>query len=151
MGVVRTGKVTDAILALARSTDIAVGDGVKERGAEAAGWQGVPGQSSFVGYAVLHSIEGGRTYGPIAEPNNDADQLYQVTGVGSTRQQAEQVADDLREALEGQYPQIADAREVMLITVDFLGGARRDDTVSPAVWITTDRFRVMTTPATTGS
>ena len=151
MAVVRTGKVTDAILALARSTDIPVGDGAKDRGAESAGWQGAPGQSSFVGYAVLHSIEGGRTYGPITDPNDDADTLYQITGVGSIRPQAEQVADDLREALEGQYPQIADAREVMLITVDFLGGARRDDTVSPAVWITTDRFRVMSTPGNAGS
>lgn len=151
MGVVRVGAVTDAILALARTSDIPIGDGEKSRGAADAGWQGAPGQSSFAGYAVLHNVEGGRTYGPITDPNDDADMLYQITGVGSTRAQAEQVADDLRETLEMQYPQIADARDVMLITVDFLGGARRDDTVQPPVWITTDRFRVMTTPGNAGS
>lgn len=151
MSLVRAGAVTDAVLALARATGIPVGDGVKAEGGADAGWQGAPGQSSFVGYAVLHHIEGGRTYGTIAGPNENADLLYQVTCVGATRAQAEQVADDLREALELQYPQLADAREVMLLTVDFLGGARRDDSVSPAVWITTDRFRVMTTPGNAGS
>jgi hypothetical protein len=38
-------------------------------------------------------------------------------------------------------------RAVCIVRVDALNGCRRDDTVEPVVFITTDRFRVTTTPA----
>jgi L-alanine-DL-glutamate epimerase-like enolase superfamily enzyme len=146
---VASSALTDALLDLLRDADIVTGDGDKAAGAGSAGWQGTRTQSAFVPYVVLYPIEGGRTYGPLSD-NTDADSLYQVTGVGSTRRQAELVADAARAALDGSHPDI-DGRSVMLVTVDMLGGARRDDTVQPAVWITTDRFRVMSTPAPSGS
>lgn len=141
--IVRTGDVTAAMLATLSEVLDRVGDGQTP---DSAGWQGAPGGSAFNGYVVLHSIPGGSLDGSIAEPDDDATTLYQVTAVGATREQCEWHADNARQALVGQDLEI-DGRKTVRISVDVLTGARRDETVMPVVWISTDRFRVVTTPA----
>jgi hypothetical protein len=144
MGVVANRVVTDALIAELEAADLAVGDGEQPTG---SGWQGAAGLSSFVPYAVVHALAGGNTDGPISAPDDDADSLYQITGVGATREQAEAVGDVARVALCAPGALTVTGRSVCIVRVDVLNGCRRDDTVEPVVFITTDRFRVTTTPA----
>lgn len=120
-----------------------VGDG---EAPNAGGWTGQKGQSRYVGYAVVHPLIGGVTDGPIGSPDEDARPTYQINCVGASRAHAEQVCDVVRDVLLS-VPLTIAGRAVQRVTVDFLGGSQRDDTVQPAVWFTSDRFRVFTTPA----
>lgn len=95
-------------------------------------------------YAVVHSIPGGSATGSIEEPHEDGELVYQVTCVGTTREQAEWVADESMVLLEGIT---VEGRSIPFVDLDTLSGARRDTTVTPALWICTPRFRIKTTPA----
>lgn len=137
---------TDAVLAALEATTVLVGDADPKP--PGYGWQGTPGQSVFVPYMVLYPIPGGTFDGSIGDPNDDAQLLYQVTCVGSTRTQCEWVLDKALGALVGQSPVIAGRSLMRSIESDMAGGGvRRDDTVQPAVFISTPRFRLWTTPA----
>jgi hypothetical protein len=142
MATVSSRTLTDAILAVLDDAGLTVGDGMQPDG---SGWQEPRGVASFVPYAVLHNI-GGRADGPIDDPSADALSTYQVTGVGATREQAEWVADTARQALLPPGAIESDDCTVQLVTVDRFGGCRRDDTVEPVVWMTSDRFDIQTTP-----
>lgn len=125
------------------ATGVPVGRG--DRPAE-TGWQGAPGQSVFVAYLELHPIPGGFLDGPLGCPDDDLDGIWQVTAVGGNQEQCELAADLARTALLTQIPTVVD-RAVCRVSIDLLSGARRDDTVTPPVWISTDRFRFSTTPS----
>lgn len=143
MGVVANRLVTDAVIAALITDDLEVGDGEQPAG---SGWQGAVGLSSFVPYAVVHSLAGGRAGGSLSAPFDDADSLYQITCVGATREQAEAVGDRARAALVAPGAVTLSGRSVCIVSIDVLNGCRRDDTVEPVVFITTDRFRIITTP-----
>ena len=140
---VRNAPITAALLVLLRATPIAIGDGEQPPD---TGYVVPLDASRFVPYAVLYPLPGGTTDGSIAEPDDDAETWYQVTGVGASREQAETVADITRAALVGARPTLT-GRTVDRIWCELLGGARRDGTAEPPVWITTDRFVVATTPS----
>jgi len=133
---------TDAVIEALTDADLVVGDGVKP---DAGGWQGVPEQSDFVGYVTVHSLSGGVTRGPIEGINDDAEAPYQFSAVGHTRAQCEAMSDLAREAVLNASLTV-DGKSVILVTVDMLGGARRDDIEQPPVWLAVDRYRVFTTP-----
>lgn len=138
-----SGRVlTDAIIAALAAAPCDVGDGEKPTG---AGWQGVPDQSQFAPYLVLHPVSGGTTDGTLAASDDDAASLYQLTAVGATREQAEWAADEGRDVMLGVAITVS-GRSVAQVRVDMLGGARRDDTVQPSVWMAVDRYRVVSTP-----
>ena len=143
MGVVQGRTLTDALVAVLTAAGLLVGDGAQPAG---SGWQGEPGLSQFVPYCILHAIPGGITDGTIANPDEDAQNLHQATCVGATRQQAEWVADVARGALTAPQAVTVAGRFVAIVSVDQLGGCRRDETVEPVVWMTADRFRVLSTP-----
>lgn len=119
---------TDAVIAKLVGAGLTVGDGESPE---------PPG-------CAVYTIPGGRSYGSLESPNEDADLVYQVTCVGETREQAEWVADKATTALLGGLT-VAD-RHVAQVDIDSFPGTRRDDTASPHVFISTPRFRVTTTP-----
>lgn len=136
--------VTDQLLSDLEDTGVATGDGEAPSG---GGWAGAPGGSQFTPYLVLHVLTGDAD-GPMNDPNADAEVAYQVTAVGSTREQAEWAADKARTAMCAAHDDV-DGRAILLVTVDELNGPHRDDTGQPgepSVWISLDRFAVRTTP-----
>lgn len=139
--------IVPLVIAAVEATDVLVGDGEQPAG---SGWQGAPGASEFVPYVSVHPVPGGGLDGPLGAPHTDADVVVQLTCVGASRAQCELVADRARTATVGTHP-VFDGAAVTLISIDTLAGARRDDTVEPAVWISTDRIRVHVTPDLSGS
>ena len=133
---------SDALCDVLQATALLARRGQKPEG---GGWQGAAGQSAFKAYLILHTLPG-MLDGPVADANADLDGVWQVTAVGATQEQCEKAADLARTALLTQTITIA-SRAVDRISVDQLNGTRRDDTVQPPVWISTDRFRLATTPA----
>lgn len=135
--------VSDAVIAALLADGLLVGDGEKPDG---GGWQGTPGQSTFNKYVTVHPLLGGIVDGTIGDVHADAELVYQFTAVGSTRAMCEAVADHARLSILTSPLTIPD-RTVMLVAIDLTGGARRDDTVQPAVWMSAERYRLFTTPA----
>lgn len=135
--------ITDAIISSLEGAGLLVGDAEAPAG---HGWAGVPGGSEFRGYVVVYELSGGVTDGTIGEPDNDAEQVFQLTAVGATRDQCKWVADRARQVMLTAVLTIAD-RTVMRVAVDMLGGTIRDDDVQPPVFFSPDRYRVHSTPS----
>jgi hypothetical protein len=140
----RGGDVTDAIIARLTAASLTVGDG---EAPAAGGWSGSAGQSTFVPYVDVHPLPGGDVDGTLAAPNADAAPDYQLISVGATRAQAEFIGDEVREAMLSTALTDPTGRSIALLTIEMLGGCIRDDTVQPAVWMVSDRYRVLTKPA----
>lgn len=119
---------TDSVIAKLESVGLSVGDG----------------ESPAPPSCAVYTIPGGRSYGSLQEPNEDADFVYQVTCVGITREQAEWVADKAIAALLGGVT-VAD-RHIARVMVDAFPGVFRDDDATPPVFVSTPRFRLITTP-----
>jgi len=139
----RNSDVTAAIIYRLTSAGFVVGD---NEAPDAGGWQGSPGASTFVPYVDVHPSPGGPTDGTMATPSSDAFPDYQIISVGATRAQAEHIGDEVREAMF-QGPLTVPDRSVAHLRLDMLGGCVRDDTVQPAVWFVSDRYRLSTVPA----
>ncbi len=123
-------KHTDSVIGLLRGAGLTVGD------AEA--------QNLTPPYVVVYSLPGGRSYGTLANPHEDADIDYQVTCVGTTREQAEWLVDRATALLNGFS--VAN-RSITFVSLDGFPGIRRDDDLTPPVFFGTPRFTVTTTPA----
>jgi len=132
---------TQAIVDALEGTGLPVGSGEKPAG---AGWQGAPGQSTFKGYVVVHPIGGG-VDGPIGDWVADVQARYQLTSVGATQSQCENIADLCAARLLNSPISIV-GRTVALVTIDDVGVVRRDDTVIPSVWINPRAYRLLITP-----
>ena len=139
----RNSDVTAAIIYRLTSAGLVVGD---NEAPDNGGWQGDPGISTFVPYVDVHPSPGGPIDGTMAAPSADAFPDYQITSVGVSRAQAELVGDEVREAMF-QGPLNVPGRAVIQLRLDMLGGAVRDDTVQPAVFFVSDRYRLTTVPA----
>lgn len=136
--------VTDELLVSLEGSGMSVGDGDAP---SSVGWAGVPGGSQFTPYLVLHELPA-TADGPLNDPDADVDGMYQVTAVGSTREQCGWAADEARTAMCATHDAV-DERVILLVKADQLVGPRRDDSGQPgepSVWISTDRFSVRTTP-----
>lgn len=142
-----TRGIVPLVIAQVAGTGVLVDDGKQPDG---SGWQGASGASDFIPYVVVHPVPGGGLDGSLGDPHADAEVVVQLTCVGASRAQCELVADRARTATVGTHP-VLDGAAVTLISIDTLAGARRDDTVEPAVWISTDRIRVHVTPDPSGS
>lgn len=111
------------------------------------GWQGTPGQSPFIGYAVLHSITGGFIDGDLERPMDDGELIWQVNAIGGDQDQADLIADRIFEALCDELPPLAIAgRAVTYVDVDVPHGAAREDPDQPSTWFSPARYRIATTP-----
>lgn len=134
--------LTAAIITALTNAGYTVGDG---EAPAAGGWSGAPITSTYVPYVNVHGVPGGSTDGTIADLDADASADYILISVGATRAQAEAMGDDVRATMvSGDLP--LTGRRVALRRVEMLGGAVRDDTVQPPVWIVSDRFRFLTVP-----
>lgn len=139
---------TDAFIAALEAeltaTVAVVGDAKKPAG---AGWQGTPGQSDFVPYAIVYPWSGFTFDGNLTGFQDNADLEWQITCVGRTREQCEWL-QDAAFALIGQPLTVA-GRSVPLIRLGSAGGGvREDETVAPKVWMSTPQLAVWSTPDT---
>jgi hypothetical protein len=140
----RGNDLTTAIVNVLTAAGFVVGDG---EAPDSAGWQGAQGQSPYIPYVDVHPTPGGLTDGPISDPNTDAWADYQIISVGAVRRQAETVGDAVRAVLAATPPTVAAGRKVAYVRLDMLGGVIRDDSVQPAVFYVSDRYRILTVPA----
>lgn len=131
-----------AIVDRLEATGIAVGDGHVP---DDVGWQEAPGGSKFVAYLTVHAIPGGSVDGPIDRPDDDSAWIWQVTAVGGNREQCDWAGDTARVALLDTPLTIA-GRSACRLTIDTPDGAHRDDTVQPRVWMSAERYALITTP-----
>ena len=122
-------KHTEGVIAALEAANLNVGDGEAPNGS--------------LPHWVVYPIPGGRAFGSLAEPHEDAELVYQVNCVGTTREQAEWAADKAMVLLDGVT---VDDRTIAFVDVDSLPGTRRDTSVTPAVWMSTPRFRLTSTP-----
>lgn len=146
-----TTAIVDALDAVLKTFDAGSPGLAALGGGEGWGWQGKPLESKFKPYCIVYPLPGGVFDGPLGCPDNDASLIWQVTCVGATRPQCEWVVDKVNATLVGQ-PLTIPNRYVTRVQADMAGGgARRDDTVQPPVFIATPRCRVDSVPLAGGS
>lgn len=97
-------------------------------------------------YYVAYPVPGGESTGNLGSPSDDAVLIVQVTCVGKSREQAQWMADKATEKLLNETLTVAD-RKIARIKLDTNPGVRRDDDVTPPVFTSMPRFRLMSTPA----
>lgn len=137
---------TRAVVTLLRSSGHLVGEGEKPPG---GGWQGTPGQSSFVPYMIVDPIPGGVTSGPAGEANADASFPWDVRCVAASQYVAEQLAD-IAVALicTGVGPQVPGRRLTQTPSLEMRGPARPDQSMGDGqtLFLASPRFRIYTSP-----
>lgn len=121
---------TDAVIAALEAAGLTVGD------ADAAGLAPP--------YAVVYHINDTFS-GTLEDAYEDADMVYQVTSVGTTREQAEWVQDKAMVLLGGFD---VEGRFISNVRPDSGPGVRPDRDVTPHVFFSTPRFTIKTTPNT---
>jgi hypothetical protein len=80
------------------------------------------------------------------DEQNDVWPAWQVTSIGSTREQAEWLQDKVRAGLLGTYLTVA-GRRVGPVRLDEAQAAQRDTDVTPYAYYAVDRFRLLSTPS----
>lgn len=128
---------TDAVIAALVAGGLLVGDGTAPQDG------GRQEDGSFVQYVVVYRIPGGSRSGNLDDPYGDAEFIYQVTCVGSSRRQAEWLADKAEVLLAGVT---VTGRQISVAPHGNPGEAREDD-VTPSIFYMTPRYRLRTTPA----
>jgi|GEM_PF-2148234 len=137
--------LSTAVIDALEAAGLLVGDG---RVPEGAGWQGSPGQSTYVGYVLLADISGGQWRGTIGDRFADLTAVHQGQCVGATAGHARAVTDTARAALAGMRNTVTDGRKVDSVRFDFgTENTLRDDDVQPPVWYCPLRVRLLWTPA----
>jgi len=97
-----------------------------------AGWQGTPGTSSFVGYAVLYPFPG-LPDGDLCDPYEYLTYTVQANCVGANQTQAALVVDQVRSALLGQQLPVPGRACYPVDQVPLERPVTRDDAVAPPV------------------
>lgn len=132
---------TTAVVAALTAADIPTGDGTAPT--VNYGWQGSPGRSTFIGYAVVHDLD--QTFdGGLGCSDSDSDFRWQVTCVGSTRAECATVRHAVDTALIGQSLTVT-GRSVLRVRGDGGAGTRRDESITPALFISTPRYAAWST------
>lgn len=107
------------------------------------GWQGSPGRSSFIGYAVVDDLD--ITFdGSLGCPDDDAEFRWQVTCVGSTRAECAAVVHAVNTAVIGASLTVV-GRSVLRVRADGGFGIRRDESINPPLYIATPRYAAWST------
>jgi hypothetical protein len=122
---------TAGVIARLQALGLTVGDGEAPAGVDPP-------------YVVAYPITGGASYGVLGAPDDDAELVYQVTCVGTTRLQAQWLEDKAMGLLAGFT---VTGRSIARVDVENYGGLFRDDSKSPPVYSSVPRFRLYTTPA----
>jgi len=135
--------LTEAIITLLEGDGWLVGDAEKPA---AAGWQGSPGESTFVPYVDVWPTPGGVADGTLADPYGDVQPDYIIRVFGATRAQCEIVNDRVWARMTTAVLTVA-GRRVQLVSPEVLAGAVREDIGQPPLWYAPGRWRIWTTPA----
>lgn len=133
---------TDAVVAAIAAVPILVGRGRKPDG---AGWQGNPGTSSYVRYAVVYAF-GPTPDGNVAEPLEYLDYKAQINVFGATEGQAEGGADDVRSALIGRRLAVT-GRSTYPVQTPGGPPTRRDESVTPPTYMAVVEIAFRSQPA----
>lgn len=131
----------DAVIGTLEAAGLTVGDG--EDPTSPFGWAGVPGQSVFAPYVIVYPLSG-ELDGSLGCPDTDGDLSWQVTCVGSTREQCDWLLDTTVTALVGTGTLTVAGRSIPRVRLETPGGTRRDDSTDPALFIATPRFAAWT-------
>lgn len=119
---------TDAVAGAITGAGLLVGRGAKPAG---GGWQGEPGASDHVDYAVLYPTPG-MTDGDLCDPHSYLDYQVQVTCVAASQEGAEAAADRAKAALVGVRLAVS-GRSLYPFQLVSSSLAVRDDQVAPPV------------------
>lgn len=124
---------SDAVLTALTGLPFPVGDG------EAPLNQAPP-------YAVLYGLGAIPFGGSLADEQEDQSVGFQITAVGSTRAQAETVADLARAELLAATLTVA-GRSIMKVRMDPAGSrpTARDEEAGPTLWYAIDGYELLTT------
>lgn len=132
---------TTALVALLQAADVVTGDATAPT--VRYGWQGTPGRSTFIPYAVVYELDQSFD-GTLGCPDSDSDFSWQVTCIGATRADCGTVRHAVNTALVGASLTVS-GRSVPRIRADGGAAVRRDDSVTPALFISTPRFAAWST------
>lgn len=109
---------------------------------------GLQANGKFNAYAIVYGGPAVLTGGTAVDPNADAAQTIQVTYVGKTAEQADDVRDAGRAALLTAGALTITGRALINpVTLADSTEAREDSSVQPPLWLAVDRYRLDTTPA----
>ena len=133
----------NAIIKALEDDGMIVGDAVKPPN---CGWSGTPGQSQFIPYLIVYPTGGGGVDGPLGDTRSDVQYVYQVTCIGSTREQADFMRDKVRAVMFNESNFSITGRRVLRTILDVPIATSRDDDVQPPLFFSADRFRLETSP-----
>jgi hypothetical protein len=118
---------------------VPIGDGVAPRG---SGKAELPPP-----FAVLYLVSGGVMEGPLNDTQADVLLIFQITAVGTTRQQALVVLDITRTRMQKEFLTIP-GRRVRDLRLNLpSSGMIRDDDLPNPLFYAYDRYELDTTPA----
>ncbi len=123
--------LTDAIVAWLQGDGVTVGDGEK------------PAAAGFP-YAVVYAFFTTRPTGSIVGEDSDAEAVYRIHSVGSTRQQCQWLADKVNARMRAAALTVAGLK-VMRLSDDGRQPGEREDNVQPPIWQARDQYRVFLT------
>lgn len=130
---------TDGLIAALEALSLEVGDGQAPEG------HGRQPDGTFLPYVTAYSIPGGDRSGTLDAPDEDATLIFQLTCVGESRKQAEWIAD-IALGLLGTYTFEVEGRKIPRVYLVTNPRVRRDDSITPPVFIATPRIGIMSTP-----
>jgi hypothetical protein len=133
---------TNAILEALSAAPFPIGDGVAPRG--------IPGDTKAElepPYSVLYELPGGRFDGPLNDSQGDTTFVYQITSVGTTRQQAAVCRDICRGLMKRENLIITDRYVRDLKHLSPSSGTVRDDDLANPLFYAYDRYELDTTPS----
>lgn len=134
---------TTAFVAALDTAGVIVGDAGAPVKPTKFAWQGTPGRSTFLPYAVVYELD--QTFdGGLGCSDSDSDFSWQVTCVGSTRAECSGVRHAVNTALIGQSLTVA-GRSVLRVRSDGGSAIRRDESVNPPLFISTPRYAAWST------
>lgn len=111
-----------------------------------AGWQGVPGQSTFLAYLTVWSMDDASIEATGTDLEVDHEHLITVRAYGATPEQARRYAETARTALTAASLSIT-GRVVLSVRTDLVGSVLDVDDERPALYQAPVRYRIYTTSA----
>ena len=130
-----------ACIAIAETTNIVVGDGTAPEATRP--------------YIVITAVSSPRYSGPpLTDSEADSADRIQFSFGGETREQADRIRDEVREALtatalDAEFVILSANRRVLNVILDIPRGVQRDDRGLPnPIFVAIDQYMIETTPFT---
>jgi len=130
--------ILDACIAIAKTTNVAVGDNVAP--------------DCDKPYIVVSSVSSRRYSGPLSDGEADSNDRIQFASIGETREQADLVRDSVRAALttaalDAEFTSSGANRRTLELILDIPRGVQRDDRGLPnPIFNSVDQYLISTTP-----